>query len=282
MEQGIEFDFTADDGHTLLGRLYGSEPGAPVLIVNGATAVQHEFYHRFAQHMSAKGWTVLTYDYRGSAGVLARRGLRRSDAVMSDWGLKDMQGAVDFISEALDPPFIGVVGHSAGGQQIGLMPRPERVDAMVTVCAQSGYWRLQGGSEKFKVFLAAYVIIPLLTRLNGYFPWRWFGGSDLPRGVALQWAKWCRSPKYLMGDKSLPTERFADFQAPVLAYSIEDDAWGTEVSVRAMMEAYPNVTYEHLVPEKHGLHRLRHLGFFRKGSEALWDKVHDWFMTKGV
>jgi predicted alpha/beta hydrolase len=43
-----------------------------------------------------------------------------------------------------------------------------------------------------------------------------------------------------------------------------------------MMRAYSNVTRRHLVPANYGLEKLGHLGFFRKGSERVWDEVVQW------
>lgn len=110
-------------------------------------------------------------------------------------------------------------------------------------------------------------------------PWSWFtrGAQNLPAGVAQQWAKWCRSPGYLLDDPSLPLYRFANFKAPVLAYSIEDDNWGTARSVDAfMLSAYPNVERKHLNPADLPVDKLGHFGFFRETSAALWDEPVEW------
>ena len=125
--------------------------------------------------------------------------------------------------------------------------------------------------------LAVTVLIPLLTRLFGYFPWSMFApGENLPGGVALEWARWCRDPDYLLGDETLPLERYDAFDAPVLSYSIEDDDWGTARAVDAMMRAYPRVTRRHLVPADYGLEKIGHMGFFRPGAEPVWDEVIGW------
>ncbi|NIV47447.1 MAG: hypothetical protein GWN46_11880 [Gammaproteobacteria bacterium] len=148
---------------------------------------------------------------------------------------------------------------------------------MVTLSSQSGYWRLQGGLQKFAVLLHAYVSLPLFTNLWGYAPWKRLGlGEDLPKRVALRWAGWLRDRDYLLGDSSLPRERYRTFTAPVLAYSIADDPWGTPRAVDAMMRAYPNVERRHLVPSDCGLERIGHVGFFRPRSEPLWNEVIDW------
>ncbi len=62
----------------------------------------------------------------------------------------------------------------------------------------------------------------------------------------------------------------------MLAYSIEDDDWGTPRAVDDMMRAYPHVTRRHLVPADYGLEKIGHMGFFRQGSEAIWDETIAW------
>jgi predicted alpha/beta hydrolase len=191
-----------------------------------------------------------------------------------------MPAMVDWIGRELAPKRLFAIGHSFGGQALGMIENAERIDAMVGVSAQSGYWGVQGGREPAKVRLIVTAIIPLLSRLVGYFPWSWFAnGADLPRGVALEWARWCRNPDYLLGDDSLPLERYKQFTAPVLAYSIEDDDWGTRRAVDDMMRAYPNVTRRHIAPADYGLSRLQHMGFFRDGSEPLWREAIEWLET---
>ena len=108
-------------------------------------------------------------------------------------------------------------------------------------------------------------------------PWRRLnGGLDLPKGVGLEFARWCRDPNYLLGDQTLPLKRFASFKAPILAYSFDDDKWGTRESVDAMMKAYPMVERRHVRPADIGQAKIGHVGFFRPNSKALWRQTIDW------
>ena len=148
---------------------------------------------------------------------------------------------------------------------------------LVTLSAQSGYWKVQGGQEKGRVRFLVTVLMPLLAHSIGYFPWSRLGaGEDLPKGVALEWARWCRQPNYLLDDQSLPLERYQNFAAPVLAYSIDDDNWGTERAVDEMMRAYPNVERRHVKPQDYGFAKLGHMGFFKPSAQPLWDEVLNW------
>jgi predicted alpha/beta hydrolase len=266
----------AADDYELAATFYDAGDADTVLLVNSATAVPRRFYQRFATYVQRRRWHVVTYDYRGIAESRPPT-LRGFDARMRDWALLDMTGMVDWIVSSISPSRLFVVGHSFGGQTVGMLDNANRIDAVVGISAQSGHWAVQGGREALKVRFIVTVLIPLLARSFGYFPWSRFArGEDLPKGVALEWAAWCRNPNYLLDDSTLPLQRYETFAAPMLAYSIEDDDWGTSRAVDDMMRAYRNVTRRHIRPGDYGLERLQHMGFFREGAESLWDEVIEW------
>ena len=266
------------DGFSLSARLFPGL-GRTVLLVSAAVAVPQRFYEKMARHFQGQGYSVLTFDYRGigDSGP-GRAGLRGFDATLSDWALEDQRAVLLWIRKQLNPEFLFLLGHSFGGQVAGLNSEVTRIDGMVTVCSQSGYWRLQGGNESWKVWFHVYWTFPLLCWVLGYLPWSWFAkGADLPKQAVLQWAAWCRHPEYLFGDSSLPVERYRSFAAPILAFSVDDDDWGTAKSVDKLMSRYPTVERRHLIPEQLGLQRIGHNGFFREESRQLWDLVFEWF-----
>jgi len=266
----------AADGFELAATLYTSDGADTVVLINSATAVPRRFYGAFAAYVQGLGWSAVTYDYRGIGGSRPSS-LRGFGARMRDWALLDMTAMIDWIRSSLEPRRLFVVGHSFGGQALGMVENAACVDAMVGVSAQSGYWGLQGGSEPARARLFVTVLIPVFSRLLGYFPWGWFGpGEHLPKYVALEWARWCRDPDYLLGDPTLPLARYRDWEGRVLAYSIDDDDWGTAQSVDSMMRAYGNVTRRHIRPVDYGLERLGHVGFFRDGSQPIWRETADW------
>jgi len=247
-----------------------------VVIINSATAVPQRFYRHFASALADAGSTAITYDYRGIARSGPNR-LKGFRATARDWALQDLPGVLDWVADDLRPEKILLVGHSFGGQVAGMYDRPAVIDGMVTMSAQSGHWRLQGAEQKLVVWLHTHVTLPLLSRLMGYMPMSTVGaGEDMPAGVALEWARWCRHPDYILGDRTLPLDRFQNFAAPVLAYSFGDDKWGTPRSVEAMMRAYPNVERRHVEPSEVGLVSIGHLGFFKPQSKALWNDTIEW------
>ncbi|MDX1555585.1 MAG: alpha/beta fold hydrolase [Xanthomonadales bacterium] len=275
--QTAELTIPARDGFQLAATHFQpAASGGRLVLINSAMATPRHFYRHFAAALADAGFSVITWDYRG-INDSGPSNLRGFEARMRDWVLLDMAGVVDWIGHAHGPERLFLVGHSAGGQLAGLLDNPDRVHGMVTASAQSGHWRLQGGGQKWTVLLHVYLSLPLLSHLFGYLPWsRFMGGEDIPKGVALEWARWCRDRDYILGDPTLPQARYSRFTAPVLAYSIDDDNWGTARSVDAVMRAYPHVERRHLVPGQYAMKSIGHFGFFKKGSEALWQEAMDW------
>ncbi|MFT6557950.1 alpha/beta fold hydrolase [Sneathiella sp.] len=266
----------AKDGYQLSATLFTAEiPSSHFVLINSATAVPRQFYKNYAEFLVQEGFSVLTYDYRGIGGSRPAN-LRGFTARMRDWALQDMAGMVDWLRSEKCPDKIFMIGHSFGGQAAGLMDNIDNIDGMLTVSAQSGHWRLQGGEQKWMVLLHSWVTLPVTSFLLGYMPWSWFGAEDLPGKVSSEWAGWCRHRDYILGDKTLPLDRYNNFDIPVLAYSIDDDKWGTEKSVDAMMKAYPNMERRHIVPQTEGISSLGHFGYFRAKSEPLWKEAVSW------
>ena len=268
----------ARDGFSLAATSYQPDDNSTntIVTINSATAVPQQYYKPFASFLAAQGYTAITYDYRG-IGDSRPESLRGFQAKSIDWALLDMAGVIDWAQTTYQPQRLFHIGHSFGGQLAGLLPNSQQIDAMVTLSSQSGYWRLQGGSQKATVAFHVYVTLPLLSHLIGYMPWSKLGSAeDLPKGVALEWASWCRKPGYLLDDKSLPIERYQQFQAPVLAYSFDDDNWGTRQAVNAMMQAYPNLTRRHVFLTEVGVKSIGHFGYFRPKMKTLWQETMAW------
>ncbi len=265
----------ARDGFELAATLFGDGNADTVIVISSATAVPRRFYRHYAEFLVNEGFDVITYDYRG-VGESRPKSLKGFDAKMRDWGMLDMAGVVDWAKSEMPADRLFMVAHSVGGQVAGMLDNSEAIDGMVTFSSQSGHWLKQGAEQKIMVGIHAHITLPLLSTFYGYMPWSKLGGEDLPKGAAMEWARWCRSPGYLLDDDSLPLDRYGTFDAPILAYSIEDDKWGTPRSVDAMMGAYPNVQRRHIIPEQHELRGLGHFGYFRPTSAALWPDSVTW------
>lgn len=271
-----------DDGFTLAGTLYTPRsPGAlGTVIINSATAVPQVFYRRYAQYLAAAGARVLTYDYRG-IGRSRPESLRGFPASLSDWADRDARAAFRFVRTTFaDAPF-AFVGHSFGGQLIGLTDEVQAARASVLVGTQLGYWGNWPAKERARYALYWYGLVPGITRLWGYLPGKTGLGVDLPAGVALEWARWCRHPDYLFGYRADAHERMARFDRPTLLYAFADDAYAPLGAVEAFVRRAnnPNLELRRLRPRQLGAREIGHFGFFRpQFASTLWQESRDYLL----
>lgn len=274
--------FPAQDDYRLAGTLFRPQsPGGRAVLINAATGVRQEYYAKFAAYLVERGFTVLTYDYRGIGRSLhgPLRALKR--ARMLDWGRLDAGAALDFLARAAPGERLMAVGHSFGGQAFGLMPGNERLAAALAVGAQSGYWRHWPVPRRYGFWAAVHVLIPAATPLAGYCPTALLGlGENLPAGVGLEWASWCRTPGYHAGALGPDAQGgFASFRARLRAVWIEDDGFAPRPAVEAFLGFYPNAerAIAPVRPSELGVRAIGHFGFFRERfRDTLWRDAADW------
>lgn len=272
--------FEARDGYPLAGTLH-QPPGTvhATVLVNSATGVPRVFYHHFAQHLARNGLATLIWDYRG-IGDSAPPSLRGFEATKQDWGRHDMPGAFDWLAARFPDVPHTVLGHSVGGQLLGLMPDSDRIDAVVTVGCGFGYWGHVAGSYRFVVAGLWYVVIPVVTGVAGFMPGRRLGlGEDLPNGVAREWARWGKRPDYFSAELAAEPG-FHKLRAPWRAWLLSDDPVATRDNVAPLHALYKNarVQTEVLEPEMFGLDEIGHVGFFSRKRSVLWDRPVDWLL----
>jgi len=275
-----EVEVGAADGATVAVRLF--EPARSpqgTLVVHGATAAPQRYYARFAEHVATRGWRVITYDYRG-VGRSRPASLRGFEATMRDWAELDARAVLAWAARRFPGPRASI-GHSFGGQLVGLIDEAHAVDRAIMVGSQLGYYRHWRGGARIKLGAIWLGLVPALTATFGYLPGRAGLGEDLPRGVAREWATWCTSPNYLLDHVDGAAERMARFDAPTLFYSFTDDEFAPQGAVDALLERLPGapLTHRRISPADLGLDRIGHFGFFRpEHRDTLWDEALD-FLT---
>jgi predicted alpha/beta hydrolase len=264
---------TAKDGYRLSATLHGERAECAVLVLP-ATGVPQGYYSKFAAWLATRGFQVLTFDYRGIGRSLSGS-IRDVRARMRDWALLDATAAMEFLNSFSK---LAVIGHSFGGQALGLLPH-ERISSALVVGSQSGYWRNWPPLGRAWMWPVTHFLLPGVARLHGYFPGSRFGfGEDLPKGVAIEWASWCRHPTYLVGALGVE-DAYARFAAPLRAYAFSDDPFGPLGAVQKLLELYPASRSEirHLRPADLGVRRIGHFGFFREPfRDTLWREAHEW------
>jgi predicted alpha/beta hydrolase len=278
----------AADGLPLAATVYqleGQRTPEHVVLINAAMAVKRQFYDRYARFLAQEGFAVVTFDFRG-IGESRPPKLRNYAAWLRDWGERDTAGAIDWLTARFAGARLLVVGHSAGGQIVALAPNNHRLAGMLTVASQSGYWRLYNAPEKYRLFVLWHGVLPSLVKLFGYLPgWRFAMGAEVPKGVILEWSRWCRHPHYMFGDRGPPSrENAGRFTAPILAYSLADDEWAPPRAVDSLMSHYVNArtARRHVQPQELGVPSIGHFGFFKEQFKpTLWRESADWLKQQG-
>lgn len=275
-------ELTARDGFRLGGMLYRpAQPNGRAVLVNSAVGVRQQFYSAFAAFLEERGFTVLTYDYRGIAA--SRHGpLRDLKARIRDWAQLDAAAALDELERNAPGARLLAVCHSFGGNSLGLVPGNERYAGALFVGVQSGYWRHWRGTGRAGMWLLTHIVLPSVTRILGYVPAQVFGqGEDLPAGVAAEWAAWCRNPRYAAG--ALGDEGYLRFAAPIRSYWITDDSYAPRAAAEAILKEYPAARSELVAvdPAQYGRGKIGHFGFFRERFRGtLWREAADWLEAR--
>ena len=264
------------DGQRLHGHFFAARdetPAAPVLI-SPATGVRQQFYWRFADWLAAQGHPTLVFDYRGIGLSLEGR-LADSPASLVEWALQDQVAALEWLSARSGAGQVVLVGHSAGGQMMGLLPNHARIARVVGVAASTGWFSGMRLAFSLKARLGLRVLVPLGTLIRGYGPTAWLGlGENLPAQVARQWGQWCAAGGYATNAvrAGLAPDFHADVRAPIVVLHAEDDDIATPATVRDLLRTLPAAPRATLRvrPGDHGLRGIGHLDWFRQSHQALW------------
>lgn len=278
-----ELSFPARDGHALAATLRepAQRDAKAFVLIGSATAVPRQFYGKFARYLAEAGFAALTFDYRGVGGSKPKS-LRGFSARMRDWAALDLTAAIDFAAkQAAGRPLL-LVGHSFGGQALGLVPNSQKISRALLVAAQVGYWRLFPPPENYRIYVRLRFVGPAVAHAFGYVP-GWLGvGVDLPKGVFLEWAGWCMNPRYLFDDATLETRKnFPNYTGALQAIGLADDKWAPPVAVQLLLDGYTGTKPEHLTiaPADVGAAKIGHFGFFRaEHRDTLWKQAAEWLV----
>jgi len=258
------------------------------VLINSATAVPRKVYRGFAGYLARRGCAVLTYDYRGTGdsrqksltGYNQPKSLVGFKASMSDWAALDVSAAVAWMRERYSHMPLAYVGHSFGGQALGLLPNNAEVSRALFIAAQAGYWKLMASPERYRVYAMLNYVGTPLTKLLGYAP-GWSGlGEDLPKGVFLQWVSWVMNEHYLFDDAGLKAKKnFGKYKGALRAVCFTDDPWATRTAVELLCAGFTSIKPEvvSVTPAEAGVKKIGHFGFFRPDHrDTLWRGAAEW------
>lgn len=269
------------DGQLLSARFFTPTSPSAVMVINPATGYRQDFYTSFAKSAAENGWAVLTFDYRGQ-GQSARVAARLECARMLDWARYDIPAAARVASEAFPGLPLDIVGHSVGGQFAALVDPDLPVRRLALLSASSGYWGEQSAPLKYQAWLFWRFIGPFYLFARGHIPkgllW---SGEPLPRRVWEDWRDFGVNPECFrdaIAELGL-TQRFDQFNAPVCAWTPDDDPIANKQTVRWLLERFPQAPTEMKLVRQEDLGRgaIGHDGLFRsKMADVFWPQVFHW------
>ena len=201
-------------GGFVAATLWQRHKAKALVIVHPATAVVQGFYKGFAEYLYKRGFSVITYDYRGT-GLSKSGRVRHNKNTMSDWIEQDV-GCITAWAKARAPGLtLLAIGHSIGGHAVLLSSASTDLRAAVMVASHAGVTStISQTKEKLRVWCLLRVLGPALCRLFGYMPARRLGlGEDLPAPAMLQWGRWSAMPEYFYDDPERPTVLNLEFLA---------------------------------------------------------------------
>jgi predicted alpha/beta hydrolase len=196
------------------------------------------------------------------------------------WGARDLTSVIAWCETRFPGVAVTCIGHSLGGHIVALSESVRKLRRLVLVTCGSVYWGFRPTLiSKVARIGFWYLLLPASTYFFGRFPGRLLSiMDDLPRDVALQWARWCRHPGYLKGAESDATH-FDAVVAPVLSLHFDDDKEIPFRAVQAFAACFPKTPVEvrlvsaAAVPDG----RIGHFNFFRaKVAATLWPDLFAW------
>lgn len=269
------------DGVSLAATVY--EPKSVLkgaVLMSPATGIKRQFYANFANYLADNGYGVITFDNRGIGGSLTGT-VAQSGASLQCWGEKDMPAALESLKETFANTQYHLVGHSAGGQLVGLMHNAMDISSMFNFACSSGRLRNMRLAYKIQAYFFMKIFIPLSNTLFGHTKSQWFGmGEPLPKRVAKQWQQWCLGQGYVKTafGKTVHQHCYDELTLPSLWVNAIDDDIANNANVADILSVFPKLNGQTLTlrPSEHGLSEIGHMKFFSSKSKTLWPLALNW------
>src|SRR5688572_20914098 len=157
-------DVVARDGTSLTATWFIADaPQDITILIAPATGVTQEYYGEFGEWLASLGFNVYTFDYRG-IGRSRPSQLRDVLADMKDWS-KDLDALIGHIGRIHPRSYVVILGHSVGGQLIGMSQLSRHVDALIMIGAQTPYWKhYEGFWLRLRLFCFWRIMIPATVK----------------------------------------------------------------------------------------------------------------------
>lgn len=245
------------------------------VVIGCAMGITQKYYGHLAEYFSECGFSVLTFDYRGT-GLSAPRQLRKYAIDLFDWS-DDIDSAIDYMKDKNPDDELVFVGHSLASQLFGFGNSKNRVIRAIFLASSTGYWRDGVGMSKWRNLFLLFTVMPLSNLIWGYTNARFFKqGDNYPKGPSMQWRRWCLNPAYFGIETERTTHAFSDYTGEIKSYYFSDDPIANENSAQKLMLAYPNAKKKLIKksPSDYNQRTIGHTGFLsRRFKQTLWQEL---------
>jgi predicted alpha/beta hydrolase len=280
------FWISCKDGYQLAAQFYPAQENSkpfPILICP-ATGITKNFYHAFAEWLNQQGYHVLSFDFRGIGESLHGK-LKDSTASIGEWGVYDIPAAVEALLNRTQAEQVIIVGHSAGGQLLGINSNYHKVAKVLAIAGSTGHVKGLKGKTKILAPVMFKVIFPVSSFFKGYGATQFIGmGENLPKHVARQWAEFCSKPGYVKNaiGKTIFEDYHQDIQCPITSFWASDDEIATHANVKDLLSLYPNAKTKliELNPQQLGHKYIGHMLMFKKSHQNIWPILENELRTE--
>ncbi|MEP1444915.1 MAG: alpha/beta hydrolase [Paraglaciecola sp.] len=265
-------------GHSVALTLFHSQTEAVkgICIIAAATGVAQRLYRDFAIWLTTQGYHAVTFDYDG-IGLSIDGHVKHCKSDVLSWANNDCPAVLEAVEQQFGNLECIWIGHSVGGHMLGMMPDTKQISRAINVAVGTGTWWHNSPSTKRVSWFLWYVLVPVTVPLLGYFPGdRLNVLCNLPKGVMMQWRRWCLKDGYAVeGEGQWLQERFASVNLPITAIAFSDDDMMSLKNIDMLHEQFSgaDVTRHVIEPQNVGLKRIGHIGWHKAHCQSLWEQV---------
>ena len=250
------------------------------VFIGPATGIKRQFYTNFAQHLAENGYGVITFDNRGIGESLIGK-VSNNNATLQCWGELDMPAVLEHLKQSFPNSQYHLVGHSAGGQLVGLMHNAKEITSIFNFACSSGRLKNMKKPHIFKAHIFMNIFIPISNFLFGHTKSQLVGmGEPLPKAVAQQWREWCNGQGYVKTafGKSVTNHLYDEISMPSMWVNANDDEIAINENVADMVSVFTNAKADTLtlVPQDYDLPEIGHMKFFSRKAKPLWQHALQW------
>lgn len=270
------FQVVTEDGIAIKGEVIEARGPKAIIQINPAAGTKASFYRPFAEYLRDEGYSVCLFDYRG-IGKSRNEKLRNISYLFRDYGLRDVPVVVEYLKEKYPELPLYLIGHSVGGQQIGIVPNNPKIAGLLAVAVSTGFRAHMPFSYSLQATFFFKMFSPVSSFANGYVAAKKFNiMEDLPTGVVKEWGDWSDKKDYLFHflGKTIPQGNYDQLPFPVTVFYASDDEIATDKNVESFwkhVKSKDKINFRKVSPDAYGAKVIGHFGYFKKQfRESLW------------